>query len=351
MSGQSLTPMFFFFMNKRNRRIGSVKNELLSKSREAALAAVQLFNNPTFCFKSEAYIVLMIIAWTYLLHAYYRKERIEYRYYVQGKKRRVFHRTKKGAYKYWELERCINEKKSPLDSNTANNLRFLIEIRHEIEHQMTTRIDDCLSAKFQACCLNFNEYIKRLFGSEHGIESHLTFSLQFSGIDEIQKQILEEHPSLPKNIKACIADFEQNLSESERADPRYAYRVLFVPTNVNHPGQADKVIQFIPADSPLAVGVNKDYAVVKDREKEKLLPSQIVKMMHQEGFLGFRMHEHTQLVKQLKSRIPQYGAKVAHDKWYWYSSWLEIVRKHCQKYASLYTSGKHPVFPLKDPVM
>ena len=72
--------MFFFFMNKRNRRVGSIKNELIAKSREAALAAVQIFNSPTFCFKSESYIVLMIIAWTYLLHAYYRREKIEYRY-------------------------------------------------------------------------------------------------------------------------------------------------------------------------------------------------------------------------------------------------------------------------------
>jgi len=36
----------------------------------------------------------------------------------------------------------------PRDS--ANNLRFLIGIRHEIEHQMTFRLDNNLSAKFQA---------------------------------------------------------------------------------------------------------------------------------------------------------------------------------------------------------
>ncbi len=338
-------------MNKRNRRIGSVKNELLAKSREAALAAVQVFNSPSFCFKSESFIVLMVIAWTYLLHAYYRKERIEYRYFEQRKKRRVFDRTKKGAYKYWELERCLNEKKSPLDSNTANNLRFLIEIRHEIEHRMTTRIDDFLSAKFQACCLNFNEYIKKLFGSEHGLDRHLAFSLQFAGIGEVQKEILEEHPDLPKNIESCIADFERGLSESERADPRYAYRVLFVPTIVNHPGQADKVIQFIPPDSPLAAGLNKDYALVKEKEKEKLLPNQIVEIMHKEGFIGFRMHEHTQLVKQLDARNPKYGVQVAHDKWYWYSSWLETVRKHCRHYEPLYREGKRPSFPLKDPAI
>src|SRR6266700_261351 len=162
---------------KSKRRIFSVSEELIVKSREAALAAVQIFNNPQVTFKSEIFIVLMNIAWTYLLHAYYRKKRVEYRYFELKGKHRRFNHTKSGAYKYWELERCLNEQNNPLDKNTANNLRFLIGIRHEIEHQMTTRIDASLSAKFQACCLNYNDYVKKLFGDELGIDKHLAFSL------------------------------------------------------------------------------------------------------------------------------------------------------------------------------
>jgi len=65
----------------RVRRVGSVKKELLKKSRESALAAVQIFNNPNILFKSEIYIVLITIAWTYLLHGYYRGKKTEYRYF------------------------------------------------------------------------------------------------------------------------------------------------------------------------------------------------------------------------------------------------------------------------------
>ncbi len=139
-------------MSKRIRRVGSIKNELLKKSREAALAAVQIFNNPNISFKSESYVVLMTIAWTYLLHAYFRDQKIEYRYCQQNGKRCKFDKTKHGAYKHWELERCLTDDKSPIDQDTVNNLNFLIGLRHEIEHQMTTRIDDILSARFQACC-------------------------------------------------------------------------------------------------------------------------------------------------------------------------------------------------------
>ena len=167
---------------KRSRRVGSVKTELIVKSREAALAAVQIFNSPSITFKSEIFVVLMNIAWTYLLHAYYRDKRIEYRYFDEKGNRRSFHKTASGAHKHWELKRCLDEKKSPIDRDTANNLRFLIGIRHEIEHQMTMRIDNSLSAKFQACCLNYNAYIKKLFGEKCGIDKHLAFSLQFSSI-------------------------------------------------------------------------------------------------------------------------------------------------------------------------
>src|SRR5208283_5211967 len=83
----------------RRRSIGSMRSELVSKSREAALSAIRVFNDPQVQFKSETFIVLMVIAWTYLLHAHYRGKGIDYRYYRQGKSRKVYDRTKHGAYK------------------------------------------------------------------------------------------------------------------------------------------------------------------------------------------------------------------------------------------------------------
>lgn len=324
---------------KRVRRIGSVKCELLDKSREAALAAVQIFNNPNITFKAESYVVLMIIAWTYLLHAYYRSKGIEYRYFTMQGKRRKFDRTAKGALKNWELERCLNEKKSPVDRDTANNLRFLIGLRHEIEHQMTTRIDDLLSARFQACCLNYNDYMTKLFGTERGIDRHLSFSLQFSTIATEQKDMLEDHRELPANILSYVRDFDAGLSEEEYASQQYAYRIIFVPKTVNHPGQADRVIEFVKSDSPLAQTLNREYAVIREVDKPKYLPKQIVKMMQDEGFSGFRMHEHTELWKAQDAKNPAkgYGKMEAGKHWFWYERWVDVVRNHCQKHKEDYT--------------
>jgi hypothetical protein len=326
-------------MSKRIRRVGSIKTELLKKSREAALAAVQIFNNPNISFKSESYVVLMIVAWTYLLHAYFRDKKIEYRYYQQKGKRREFDKTKHGAFKFWELERCLHDPNTPIDTDTANNLRFLIGLRHEIEHQMTTRIDDILSARFQACCLNYNEYIKKLFNADHGIEKHLSFSLQFSTISTEQKDLLEEHPELPPNIQGYILEFDAGLSDEEFSNAHYAYRILFVPKTANRKGQADRVIEFVKSDSPLAEAINKEYAVIKETEKKKYLPKQVVDLMKAEGYPQFSVHHHTQLWQSLEAKNPAngYGALVAGKAWHWYERWVDIVRKHCQDSKGKYS--------------
>lgn len=323
--------------SRRVRRAFSVSGELLTKSMEAALAAVQIFNSPLITFKSEIFIVLMNIAWTYLLHAYYRKERIEYRYFKKSAERRVFDKTKSGAHKHWELERCLNDAKSPVDKDATNNLRFLIGIRNEIEHQMTSRLDASLSAKFQACCLNYNEYAKKLFGDKHGIDKHLAFSLQFSSISREQEAAVPHPGAMPSPIKAFVEGFEGNLSEGEFNSPRYAYRVLFVAKTANRKGQADEVIEFVKEDSALAANVNKAYTVIRETERPKHLPSGIVKLMKQEGYQRFTMHDHTTLWREADAKAAGKGFGVQVEKaWYWYDNWLQFVRKHCEDNAVRY---------------
>ena len=316
---------------KRIRIVSSIKKELLKKSREAALAAVQIFNNPNITFKSETYVVLMVIAWTYLLHAFYRNKKIDYRHFKQGHKKKQFDRTKSGAYKHWELEMCLDDKQCPLDSTMVKNLKFLIGLRHEIEHQMTTRIDDHLSARFQACCINYHETVKLLFGEKYGIAKHLAISLQFSSLGREQADALHQHKGLPPNIKSYILGFDGALTAAEFGSPKYAYRVIFVPKTANHPNQADQVITFVKPDSEIAKTVNAQYTVIKEMERPKFLPSEIVSKMKSEGFARFGIHHHTDLWKTKKAKDAEikFGIQIA-KTWYWYENWVEEVRKHCQ---------------------
>ena len=311
------------------KRGPSIRRELLLKSREAALNAVQTFNNPLTTFKAETFIVLMNIAWTYLLHAYYRRGGIDYRYVKQGSKPRRFDRTNAGAIKHWELERCLNDDACPVDRPTKQNLRFLIGLRHEIEHHKSAGSDQSFSGRYLACCLNYERYICELFDEKYSLGDNPAFTLNFRDL-RIPKAPDESGFSLPSNVAKYVQEFDATLEEADFQSAYFSYRTIFVPKLVNHRGQADRAIEFVSADSELAKEVDKQYWVQKEVERPKFLPKQIVDVMKGEGFTNFGMHQHTQLWKMLDAKNPGkgYGVTVANG-WYWYERWVEEVRRHC----------------------
>jgi len=316
-------------MGKRIRRVWSVSHELVKKARAAMLTAVQIYNNPQIDFKSELFIVTTFIAWTYLLHAYYRKQKIDYRQLERIPGRKKYATTPRGAVRLWSLEDCLGCRESPVDPIVKQNLLFLIGLRHEIEHQGTSQIDDQLSGKFMSAALNFNDAIKKYFGDAYSLEKEQAFSIQFSTFDENGTKELLLQTDLPPNIRTYITDFEKDMTDTDFNDPRFSLRVAFIRKLANGKTTADKLIEFVPA-GPTSDEMNRVY--VKETEKVKYRPGQIVAMMKAEGFPGFKMHEHTELWKNLdaKREPGKFGILVAETTWLWYPSWIEEVRRFCE---------------------
>ena len=305
------------------------------------MAAIRVFNDPQVSFKSETFIVLMVIAWTYLLHAYYRGKGVEYRYYRQGQKRKVFDRTKSGAYKYWELERCLSEASSPVDRDAANNLRFLIGLRHEIEHQMTRSLDSYLSGRYQACALNYNELLKRLFGKRVAIDQQLAYSIQFLELTEEQLGGPRPEATIPERLRAYVAQFDGALSHEEYNSPRYSYRLLFKRKLVNRPGQADRVVEFIDPDSELAKTIDKQYWVKKEVERPKYRAKDVVSAVRQAGFQNYRISpEHLNMWRAEDAKNPAKGFGVdIQGSWYWYQSWVDHCIAICRSAGNRYRAS------------
>lgn len=321
-------------MPRKKRICFSFADELIKKSQEAALSAISIFNNPSITFKAENFIVLMVISWTYLMHAYYKKTGIDYRYYklVGRTQRKKYDKTKRGAYKYWELERCLDDSNCPLDGSIKANLKFLIGIRHEIEHQMTTQIDELISAKFQACAINYNSTIEKLFGKKYGLAEKLVMAIQFFGLSEGQIKKLQEYNDVPQNIIDFIADYELQLSEEEKSSPKYSYKVIYIRESVNHEGQADKAYRFI--DEKSAIGKEIETVLIKPgKEPAKYKPTQIKEIMHRKGYSDFTIKKHTDLWKRFNAKNPKlnYGVMMADGQWYWYHSWLLKVEDEYKK--------------------
>lgn len=317
-------------MSSHSGRIGSVKNELVKKSREAMLSAVQIYNNPLITFKSETFIVLAIVAWTYLLHAHLRSKKIDYAYSRMQGTRKRYDKTPFGLKKYWSLSDCINKSFVEIDRGVVENLNFLIGIRHEIEHRMSIRIDSEISAKLQACAINYSEYVERWFGVRNGVSSKLAMSIQFSEISPRQAEQLRGNSGLSTEIQNFIATFEDKLPEDIISNSKYAYRVAFIQLNMQRKGQADSVIEFVKPGSEIASKVNQ--VLLKETEKEKYLPSKIVEIMQKKGFYNFKIVDHTNLWKQKSAKDPGkgYGVTIA-NTWYWYKTWVSEVEEYCKK--------------------
>lgn len=311
------------------------EDELLVKAREAMLAAVQTFNSGGLNFRSELFIVTAIIAWTYGIHSWYKKNKIDYWYKNQDGTPKSIRRN--GPTKYWELGYALRRDDCPLDLSIVQNLEFLILIRDEIEHRMTQNIDLSIGAKLQACCLNFSKFMSENFGSQFGLEHRLPLALQFSTFSPEQRNILKSASSLPDHIQTRMETFEANLTEEQRINPAYAFRVIFVPKTANHKSGADQAVEFIRADSEEAKNINR--VLMKEVDKERFTAGRIVEIVQERGFPNFSMYNHTQLWRRLDGKNPdnKFG-KVGDyaNSWVWYKTWLDRVILHCEEQNDLY---------------
>ena len=316
-------------------------DELLVKAREAMIAAVQIFNGAGLNFRAELFIVTAIIAWTYLHHAYFRRLGIDHRYFrnVDGVKQVVT--TDAGAERYWELGYCLKHAKCPLTKGMIANLEFLLELRHEIEHRSTSRIDDAVSTQLQACCINFNEVIKAQFGVQYGLERRLPIALQFMTFSSDQRAVLKSAAKLPRNIKTMMDAFADRMTPEELLDPHFAFRVNFTPVLANRPAGADQVIEF----SKATPGEARAIAFIKEVDRKKYRPGQIVKIMRAEGYRHFTMQSHTDLWRSENARDPNLGfgsPMYGNEGWGWNDKWVAHVRAHCAEHSERYGRRKQP---------
>lgn len=304
-------------------------DELLIKAREAMIAAVHVFNGAGLTFRTELFIVTAIIAWTYLLHAWFKREGIDFRYEQK---------TAQGADKHWDLAKCLKHQRCPISVGRKRNLKFLLMLRHEIEHRSTGRIDDNVGAKLQSCCINFNDVIKEVFGPQYGLEKRLSIALQFVSFGADQRTLLKKASDLPQHVSTFISAFENNLTEEQLADPAYRMSVAFVPIIRNRVSSADRAIEFVKLDSEKARAI-QDLLFVKEVSKKRYTATQVVEHVKSKGYPKFAMHHHTGLWKQLRAKdsAKGYGCKGDYKgTWVWFNNWIDRVLDHCKKNASRY---------------
>lgn len=284
----------------------------LTKSRESALSAVEIYNKPAINFRAGGYIVLMNIAWTSALHAYFfRNKKKPY----HRKKGSIRYETIDGDYRHWELKMCLREYFGDDTNNPIRkNLEFFIRIRNKIEHRSYSELDQIIFGECQALLLNYNSFIEEEFGKQYSLKETLAFSLQMYAEPIGIRDAIANNQEL-NEVVSFIEGYRSSIKKEVFESQSYSFKAFLIQVKNNK--KDTLAIKFIKYDSlsPLEQGEIDKIGVVLCKEKVQPIvnaglkkPGTIVyevnELLKGERWTGlsFNMHYHTKLWKELGVR-------------------------------------------------
>lgn len=290
---------------------------ILESSLDSALLAVEVYNKPRTSFRSEAFISLMIIAWTRLFQAHFNAT-IGDKYY---------HKTKNGRYelvdgerKSWELSTCI-KKYAKLSRSIEKNLQFFIRLRNKIEHRHIDKreVDVLIFGECQALLFNYENLVIELFGRRFALNESLVYSLQFSQLrtksqNKASKSALSKDLS---NLVGFVGKYRNSLSDDEFNSQEYSIKLIQIP-KISNTNRGDAAIEFVRWDAlsdedkdafeQITVIIKDKKVKVEGANVRRLKPSEAVAQINHK-FSGFEvtMNLHVVLYKLFQIR-PKNGA-------------------------------------------
>jgi Protein of unknown function (DUF3644) len=307
-----------------NTGLNLYDDERLIRSREAMILAVQVFNSPSCQFKTEIFAVLVNIAWTYLLHEYYLRRRVK----IVGADGRSL-----------LLGQMLDRQDCPLSIGIKNNLKAMKLIRDDVEHLLLKRSDLKWAPLFQACCLNFDASIVKLFGEKLSLQKELAFALQFAKLNIEQINSFQNF-DIPEHITALDARVREGLSEEELSDLEYQLQVIYTLDNA---AKSKAAIKFIKPDSEEAKDIKNVLLKYKIADEEyPYKPGTVANLVSKKSHKNFMISNHTQAWHLYKVR-PKKGSQQpgntnkeyciyhqAHNDYTYSEKWITFL---CEKVA------------------
>jgi hypothetical protein len=284
---------------------------LVEKARETALLAVETYNRPTASFRSGAYVVLMVIAWTSLFHSMFLRKGIKPYYRKPGSRR--YDRID-GEPLRWDLKDCLQQYYKANNPAVRRNLEFFIGLRNKIEHRSLAQIDPEVFGECQAMLLNFESMLVSEFGERCAIRGGLTFALQFS-------KVIPKSTSAPaakatgaafKAIKQYVDSFRSSLSADVQNDLAYSFKVFLVPKIGNHASKDSIAVEWIKYDASKPEEMRhyeKVVAMIKPKEVQVanlglLKPTQVANQVRDKLGKPFTTYYHKLCYDHFKIRPP-----------------------------------------------
>lgn len=161
-------------------------NQLISKSQEAFIMAIELYNKPTIKYRVEGFAFFICNAWELMLKAKILKDKGESSIYYKDNPERTIN-----------LENCLKiiftNERDPL----RKNLERIVELRNTSTHFITQEYEMLYVPLFQACAYNYSDKLA-----------------EFHGID-ISKQIPSHFINLSVSVSPVLdSDIKSKYSQT-----------------------------------------------------------------------------------------------------------------------------------------
>ena len=277
--------------------------ENLTKARDAALAAVEIYNKPAIDFRAGNYIVLMVIAWTAVFHAVFYRRGTKPWYGLPSTGKRKRYKRIDGDVAHWELAECIQQYFTTSHPPERKNLEFILGLRNKIEHRSMPHLDPTLFGECQAMLMNFDDLLVKEFGAKYGMADKLALAIQFSRTSPKAQQEAQKKLARSASTKVLdyISQFRMGLPTEVLNSQQFRFSVYLVPKIANHEKSADVAMEFIHYDAAQPEEMEK-LAKVVGMIREKQVPvanvdmvkaGDVVKEVNRQLPFKFNMHHHT----------------------------------------------------------
>lgn len=302
--------------NPSKPELAEAVESLVDKARESAILAIDIYNRPMTTFRTQGFTVMMVIAWTSLLHAIFEQNGIDYCYYKMNGTKKL-KEIVDGDEKAWELNKCINEFME-LSQAVKENIKLFILLRNKIEHRFAPAFDLDICGECQALLLNFEELLVSKFTRYYSLNATLSIPLQVlstreSWQYEMSKKVQGRHY---KELKNFIDTYRAGLSDDIFGNSQFCFRVYLIPKTGNHRSSSDTAIEFLkydPVHPEQFQEIEKDIALIKEKRVQVanqglLKPSDVCRRVQDKLEKPFNITFHSKAWKYYDVRQSGYQA-------------------------------------------
>ena len=127
-------------------------SQMLDKSKEAFLLAIEIYNKPTIKYRLEGFAFSICNAWELLLKAYLIKLQGNNAIYFEDKPSRTI-----------SLTDCIKKVFTNENDPTRKNLEIIIDLRNTSTHFIIRELEEIYYPFLQACTLNYSQKLYDYF--------------------------------------------------------------------------------------------------------------------------------------------------------------------------------------------